>query len=110
MMKKAREEKKAAEEAARRERGEPEPTEPGKLNDEEELEAKLEEIQKKEKAEKEPGIVLNTWDENMEIVEKAESGATVEELVEEKTIDTRENKSDDEEEELPPSLEQVSTE
>ena len=45
-MKKAREEKKAAEAAARRERGEPEPTEPAKLGDEELLDAKLEQIQK----------------------------------------------------------------
>ena len=43
-MKKAREEKKAAEAAARRERGEPEPSEPAKLNDEEQLEAKLDKI------------------------------------------------------------------
>lgn len=75
-MKKAREEKKAAEAAARRERGEPEPTEPPELNEEEKLEKKLDEIQKK--------------GENAVVIDKAEhKGATVEE-VQEKTIDTRE--------------------
>ena len=46
MMEKARAEKRKADEAARRERGEPEPTAPRELNEEEKLEAKLDEIQK----------------------------------------------------------------
>ena len=108
-MKKAREEKKAAEAAARRERGEPEPSEPAKLNDEEQLEAKLDKIQK-ENSGKEAGIEINTWEDNLQIANEAKSNScTVEEVVEEKKIDTREDKESESDEELPPSLEEVTT-
>lgn len=96
-MKKAREAKQAAEAAARRERGEPEP-EAAKSNEE-------------EQKGKGPGIEINTWDDNLQIANEAKSkGCSVEEI-DEKVIDTRQDKeSESDEEELPPSLEQVTTE
>jgi len=85
MMKKAREEKRKAEEAARHERGEPEPAEP-ELHEEEKWEKKLDGIAKEEasKNEKKDSIVINTWEENEQISKEADfaHGATVEEIKE----------------------------
>ena len=99
-MKKAREAKQAAEAAARRERGEPEPSESAKSNEEEQ----------KENSGKGPVIEINTWEDNLQAANEAKAkGCTVEEI-EEKVIDTREDKASESDEELPPSLEQVTTE
>merc|ERR1712076_22543 len=92
-MAKAREEKRLADEKARKERGEPEPAEIKKSEDEKH-EAELDHIAK---GEKKTTAVINTWDENERL---AQPGATVEEV-----------KSDsDEEDEAPPELEKVTTE
>lgn len=99
MMAKAREEKRLADEAARKERGEPEPAEVQK-HEEEKLDDKLDEIQKKEKAEKETTIVINTWDDNEKIAKGEMKGVPVKE-------DGEESNSEDEE---APELEQVTTE
>lgn len=78
MMEKARAEKRKADEAARRERGEPEPTAPRELNEEEKLEAKLDEIQKENEknAQQNDGCIgLNTWEDNEKIIAKGDEYA-----------------------------------
>jgi len=93
MMAAAREEKRLAEEKARKERGDPEPAEV-KKSDDEKYEEKLDKIEKKCKKGE---VIINTWEESERM---GQPGATVEEI-----------KSDSEDEdEAPPELEEITAE